>query len=221
MATTFVQTRTTNPSTDPATLAYNSNVTAGTMLFALVVIADGTTPTVVGITDTLSNTWTKVVGSNIGSFRVECWEAPSGSSGANTVSVDYTAAPANSGCLTIFEFSGMGTVTNGASNVLDQSSTADPMLCATLTTTGAGVIFCGVRLDTSYSLTAWGDSFTDAGTGSRSRTAYRITTGGVSAAPTMDMVVAESGESLTVVVYEQSAGGSAFPHHYYQQLGAM
>jgi hypothetical protein len=207
MATTFVQTRFSSPSTDPGTLAYNSNVTAGTTLFALIVVTDGTTPTVTAITDTIGNTWTKVVGSNTPLYRIELWKAANGSSAANTVSVDYSTAPANTGSLTIFEFSGMGATTDGLSNTNVVSVAADPMPGATLTTTGAGVIFSGFRLNNSYVYTAWGDSFTDAGNSSRTRTGYRITTGGVSAAPTLDCSTTEAGETLTVVVYEQSVGG--------------
>lgn len=207
MAAGFVQTRSVGPSTDPTALAFNSNVASGDTLYALVVVADGTTPTVTGVTDSLGNTWALVAGSTTPSFRIELWKAPSGSAGACTVTVDYSSAPANSGLLTIFEFSGQGTTTNGASNTLDQSVAQDPMTCATLSVTGAGVVFCGVRMDTSYALTAWGGSFNDAGTGTRARSGYRIVTGALTASPTMDCVVAEAGESLTVVVYDQSVGG--------------
>lgn len=210
MATTFVQQRAANPGSDPVALAYNSNVTAGNMLFAVVVVSDGTTPTVSGITDSLGNTWTKVVGTSAGSFREEVWKAACGSSGANTVTVDYSSSPANTGILVISEFSGMGTTTDGASNTSDVGVAADPLPCATLTTTGAGVIFCAVRMDNAFNITTWNDSFNASGVGTRSTAAYRVTATGVSAAPAIDCTTTEAGESLTVVVYEEVIGGGGF-----------
>jgi hypothetical protein len=209
MAATLVQSRVLGPNTDPFAGAFTSNVTSGTYLYALSVESTAGSA-VTGITDSRSNTWASVAAADTPTYRVELWKAPSGSSGACTVTVDFGSMPASNGLLALLEFSGMGIPTNGASNTLDQSVAADPMPCATLSVTGAGVIFCGVRLDGAHTLTSWGNSFNDLGSGIRARAAYRIVTGAVSAAPTMDCSTTETGESLTVVVYDQVIGGSGF-----------
>jgi hypothetical protein len=195
-----------NPNADPFAGAFTSNVASGNYLFALSVESVAGVA-VNGVTDSLSNTWASVAAADTPTYRVELWKAPSGTSGACTVTVDFAAMPASNGLLALLEVSGMGTPTNGASNTYDEVAGADPMPCATLSVTGAGVIFCGVRLDGAHSLTAWTDSFIDLGSGIRSRAAYRIVTGAVSAAPAMNCTTSESGESMTVAMYDEVVGG--------------
>jgi hypothetical protein len=218
---TVVQSRSSTASADPTALAFSGNVVAGNSIFALLVFGSAAN-SVVGVTDSQSNSWAIVAGSDIASFRVEVWRAIAGASAACTVTADFANAPVASDFLGIIEASGMGTPTDGASNTLDQNVAADPMPMATLTTTGAGLILTGVRMDGAFTLSSFGDSFSAWGSATtRCAAAYRATVGGVSAAPTMDNATTETGESFTVVIYDQVIGGSVFPHHYYQQLRAM
>jgi hypothetical protein len=183
-------------------LAFGSNVTAGSELFMVTVVADGLTPTVSGVSDTLLNTWTVVAAANTTGYRIEVWKAPSPSGGANTVTTTFSGNAANTGSMAIFEFSGMGVTTNGASNTLSISVAEDPLTLATLTATGPGVAFTAVRMINGFTLSSFGDSFVDAGGSTRARVAYRILASGASLAPTMDNSTTEAGESLTTVVYE-------------------
>ncbi len=218
MATTHVQNQSVfNNTTNPIALAYPSAVTAGSMLFAMTVDGLGKAPT--GITDTLSNTWTQVAGGVITTYAVALWKAGSPSGGANTVSVAFASLP--SALLSIWEFSGMGATTNGASNTLDLpvASATDPITCATLSPTSAGVVFCGLRLDANFTYVGWADSFVDVGGAARARTAYRILTSGASVAPTLDVAAANSGESLTAAVYEAANGVAAGAIIFNLQIG--
>jgi hypothetical protein len=182
-------------------------------MFVINVVSNGTTPTVNGVTSNESgtNTWTSVGAANTPNFNVSVWKGTALASGACTVSVDFSSGPATSGGLTILEFSGMGTTTNGSSNTLDQSVAQDPMSVATLSATAAGVLLVGVRLDSAFTISSWTDGFSDGGTlGSRAASGYRVITGAVSAAPTIDMAIGETGESAIFAVYEAAAGGGGF-----------
>ncbi len=200
---------------NPATLAFVSNVQAGTYLYCL---SDSSvlTETITGITDTLTNTWTVVAAVNVGTSRWECWRAPNPGAGANTVSITYSAHTVGKR-IWIAEINGLGTTPTSASNTVDNTVAADPVPGATLTVTGDGIALVGIQLDTTNTYVAWKYSstipgfFFDMGGGSQSRAAmFPISASHASFAPLEDVSAGtESSESMTVAQYidPQPSGG--------------
>src|SRR5882724_799477 len=92
---------------DPETLAYGSNVTVGSLLTCLWAHGNGSGVTVVGITDTVGSSWSvlQVADDGVNGLHIELWYAVAAASGANTVSVDQSAA--TPGQLAIMEHSGV------------------------------------------------------------------------------------------------------------------
>src|SRR4051812_18726447 len=74
--------------------AYNSNVASGSTLIVWVLLYSATV-TVTSVTDSKGNVWTPDVGplrNSVGGLDpcFYCWSAPSGSAGANTVTVNVS-----------------------------------------------------------------------------------------------------------------------------------
>lgn len=130
MAWAFVQSRSTSGGGSGAkTLAYNSNVTAGSLL-VLTLTTFGTD--VLSVTDSQGNTWTKAMASAVNGFlNGSVWYAIAGSGAANTVTVN--ALGSNHG-FAIHEYSGIdptvplgSTTTNtGTGTAVDAGSCAVP-----------------------------------------------------------------------------------------------
>lgn len=194
----------------PTTAAFSHNVNTGTRLVA-VFFSSVTSESVSSLSDTLGNTWTERADVTVGAFRFEVWDAPSGSSGANTVSITFSAFTSLSKRVWLAEIAYVGTLSFGSSASFDQTVAQDPMTLATLTATDDGVAFVVLGTDTTYTFSSWdGPHFwQDMAGGGSSRAAYKIVVNGESLAPTLNATTTESGESLIAVYYDAaSVGGS-------------
>lgn len=190
-------------STDPTSAAYPGNTVAGNYLYAFMSVV-GTT-TVTGVTDTQGNTWTQKGQYTTASSNIEIWRAVAGSSAANTLSIDMAALPTGGSTVVLCEVEHSGTPSDGPNNTLAFGAGADPLVLATLTTTNGGIIFTIGRVTTNFGLVSWGDGFNSLHSGStlgRGLFGYRITSDGVSAAPTADMTSTESADSITIAFYD-------------------
>lgn len=108
-AIAFVQARTVDVANfDSTTLAYNSNVTSGTLLGMCGGVWNGNDSSPIAVTDTLGTSYTVLEGIVTGGTPIRAWIAygiaPSG--GANTVTFN-PAGGGRYGSFTIFEFSGI------------------------------------------------------------------------------------------------------------------
>lgn len=161
MAITFVQgTSATNSSGTSSpfaqSLSYGSNVTAGDLLIAA--FSYGSQGTVNTVIDSQSNTWaradTAVNGTN--NAAVDVWYAIAGSTGANTVTVHWTAQ-LTVGCFAIREYTG-----NASSSVLGNHTNATGSGTGATTTSislSAGSLLFGAGAETSVALSV-GSGFT-------------------------------------------------------------
>lgn len=108
-AIAFVQARTVDVGNfDSTTLAYNSNVTAGSLLGMCGGVWNGNDVSPIAVTDTLGTSYTVLEGAVSGETPIRPWIAygiaPSG--GANTMTFNPAGA-GRYGSFTIFEFSGI------------------------------------------------------------------------------------------------------------------
>lgn len=125
-----------NTVADGGTLAYGSNVSAGSLLIAALAIQSAT---VQGnaLTDTLGNTWTMLVRSATSrGFITEIWYAPCPSGGANTVTFDLTGT---ANCFpNLQEYSGFSNgVTAGVTNSTNNGTNTTTHSAGDVTTTVA------------------------------------------------------------------------------------
>lgn len=203
--------------------AFPQNVISGSHIFVLAV-ADADTTTISSITDTRGNTYAQKFTADTGSRRIEIWAAPSGSAGANTVTVTWGASGARAW---IVEVTDLGTYTNGPTNTHDQTSAQDPITLATLSGIAQqGFAFLIARLDTGRDFGGWLDSTAGgggwqdlSGNGSTTRAACRgVSTSIASLSPTFDSTSGtDTAESATVAFYDEEAavggdGASAVGH---------
>ena len=155
MAIAFVQDEV-GLNTDGATLAFGVTVTAGSLLVACIRL-EVASHTVVGITDTLGNSWTQVKRQASADEAAELWRAASPSGGANTCTFDWSAT--GTAQVTIAEFSGFSAgVTAGPSN--GANDTTSPQTCGEITTTvNDSLLVAMLAIDTLFTvssrLTGW------------------------------------------------------------------
>lgn len=196
--------------TNPQTAAFPNNVVSGHRVFVLSQ-SNVTTEVVTGITDTRSSTYSQLFDITIDATRFELWSAPLGSSGANTVSVTYSAVTSASKRVWIWEGGDQGTVSAGPSNSANRTSGADPIQSATLTVDAVGVAFTVIRTDDAHVFSAWEDTsgqWIDMGGGSTSRAAFRsIGPSTPNLAPALNVSANETGDVATMAVYDQAAAG--------------
>lgn len=190
-------------------LAFPINVRNDTRIFVLAHSLGG--DAVSSITDSQGNTYTKRADITPSSFKFEIWDAPSGTAGANTVTVNF--AGTDFLYIWIIEVAGLGTIQGYQSNGLDHNAAADPMPLATLTPTSEGVIFTMYVLDGSETFVSFADS--TAGNaildlaspgGSTTRRAMCRTVDDVDAlTPEVDFSTTGTGESITFNARTQAA----------------
>ena len=155
MAVAVVQTNFLNNSVSATShgTAYTSNVTSGNTLIAIVSFGSSTITTT-SITDTLGNTWSLVKRQVHASSAatIECWKSESiGSSGANTVTTNYSASSTSQ--IRLYEVSGSSPVVEDQSVGVDETSDATWQRFAGITTTKADsiVLFAG-RVTNAYAI---------------------------------------------------------------------
>jgi hypothetical protein len=138
-APTVVQKAAVSYATSPQTVAYASNVTAGNKL---IVCAMGDNGIACTVTDSQSNSYTRVQFADTATGRVEIWAAQAGSTGPDTVTI--TGAAGHSVGAQVYEVShiSLPADTNGTAS----SGTAIPVVGPTLTcsVTGCFVIHWAV-----------------------------------------------------------------------------
>ena len=140
MAIAHVQTNTDNiASGNSDTLAYSSNVTAGSLLVLGCRLGSSANDDV-AVTDSLTQTWTRAATRyDAGLGRVEIWYFANSAGGANTVTISFTGT-ATTIRWSIHEYSGAAT-----SSVLDQTNTgqgdASPSSGYDITSSDDGLIF--------------------------------------------------------------------------------
>lgn len=141
--------------TDGGTLAYAANVGSNTLLIACIHLPSSAT--VVGITDTLGNTWAAAVskqgtGSGAGTaINASIWFAYCATGGANTITCDWSGA--SSAQVDITEYSGFtGGVTAVHETNFSETLTS-PVRGGSITTTDAGVVICTISFGTAFSVT--------------------------------------------------------------------
>jgi hypothetical protein len=169
---TFIQSRAGTATTVNQTLAYASNVTAGSLLVAFIRAGADTTATPT-ITDTLLNTWVSAQVGGSGNRNVVLYTV-SASGGANTVSL--TGNNSTSSRMTIHEFGGTwGAAFDQAGTVV--SGTTSPISATGVTPIAAnGVMFatCGTVSDAHpFTINAGGYTL-DVVSGNRAATAYLL-----------------------------------------------
>lgn len=204
MAIAFVQDDVGSPG-DGGTLAFGSNVSAGSALVALIGFISETSD-VNGITDTLSNTWAQVTRIADGSRAVEIWAALSPGAGACTLTFDWSAAVTPQVC--IAEFSGF---TNGISiDQLGENSTSGvtnhPHAAPAITTTIAATLAVSTgRFGGAFDVSAVNDSFTALTYQSRTIQHYRILASTATFDADIDTLAAESLTATVATLYETVA----------------
>jgi hypothetical protein len=188
---------------DGGTLAFGSNVAANSLLIATVAFASNTI-TVNGITDTRGNTWTLVRRKQHASSAAgeELWIAHNATAGACTLTFDWSGT--TSPQVMIAEFSGFA---NGV--VVDQSNgqdfSSDPVSAGNITpveTTNVCVV--AYKVISSFSITAYEDSFITLTNGSRSFEGYRLDGSGTFDG-SVNMSAVETGSAVIANIYN-SAG---------------
>lgn len=133
--------------------AYQFNVTQGNLLVAA--ICNNNT-IASGVTDTLGNTWTRLVQGGATSANIELWYAISIGGGANTV----TAGNQTFSAIAISEFSPSGTITVTGTALVATGATGSALASGNLTiTTPALVIGAGTQTGTGVTFTP-GSGFT-------------------------------------------------------------
>lgn len=145
-APAFVQSTSTDAggATTGFSIAYTSNVTAGSLLVYAVRLGGDCT---VGVTDTRGNTWTEIIHSAVqtddGSV-LSVWYAKNASAGATTVNFTFSASVTSR--LGIAEYSGIDTSTafdKQTSNQSGGSTSTAPVTTASQTPTNASSLVVG------------------------------------------------------------------------------
>lgn len=189
---------------DGGTLAFTNNVAANSTLFACIAMPG--TPTVVGITDTLGNTWTLAKRqSGAETDRAEIWSAHSPSGGANTLTFDWSGAATAHVCIS--EFSGFA---NGVS--LDQTnganSTGTTIGHGSITTTvAAAVSITCMRTATNAAVSSRGDGFTSLTNNSRGFHGYKVHSATETVDGDITFTASEVGVGAIADFYETAGGG--------------
>jgi hypothetical protein len=191
-------------------LAYASNVTAGSLLW--VFVAWGSSTATVTVADNLNGSWT-AVGSpqtgagTIGNYRCQMFYRPNAAAGATTVTATFSASISNRG-LAIAEFSGADTAAP-----LDQfaylSVNSSGITTPTITTTNANdVLLAGAVVQSSITAAGGGYTLMASGTGFASNaTEYQI----VAATGTYGPNFTEGGANDNLVAmsaFKAAAGGA-------------
>jgi hypothetical protein len=159
----FLQDDVTASAPDAGSLAFSSNVSAGSVLIAIVVFANDLTQ-VVGISDTRGNTWARAFRqSHATGQAVEVWYAANPNAGACTLTWDWDAAATAQAIISEYGgFSGGVSLdqANGSDNPPTGTPTATPTHGSITTTQAVGVSVAGARCTSAFSVTAVGDGFT-------------------------------------------------------------
>lgn len=207
------QHRTEGSGSNPDTFVFTEDVRVGTALCVLV-ISTVTTEGVTGITDDDSNTWTEAFDQVVGAVRFEIWRAPSGATGALTLTVTWSAHTVAKRIWQIETFI-QGTLSNGSSDTHEVAVAEDPLTLASLTAGGDGVAFCVLATDSAHTLTAWtGNPFWfDMSGGTAARAGYTVFENGESLAPTLDCSTTETGDSMLMEFLDSGGGGGGEHSH--------
>lgn len=134
---------------------YGSNVTAGNLLIAGF---SNNSTLISGVTDTLGNTWTKLIAGGLSSAFAEIWYAIANGSGANAV----TGTNQSFGAIAVSEFSpGGGTISVTGTPLIAFGSSGSALASGniTLASTPALVIGVGTQIANGVTFTA-GSGFT-------------------------------------------------------------
>lgn len=200
-----LQFATQSTASSPAGQAFGIDVIAGSTLF-LVSESINVSEVITGIVDSDGNTWTNRAAVDGATARFEAWTAPSGTAGANTVTVTYSAHTIGKR-FWIGEIKGLGTPTYD-SNTLNAAST-DPMACATLTISGEGVVVVFAFTSTVHTFAQWDGGYAlDMGGGTTTRAAvYEVGLNQTAFAPFMNATTAEAGESMSFALYANPQPG--------------
>lgn len=150
-AITFVQSRTADVGNfDSTTLAYNSNVTAGSLVGMCGGVWNGNDVSPIVVTDTLGTSYTVLEGAVSGGVPIRPWIAygiaPSG--GADTVTFN-PAGGGRYGSFTIFEFSGVNSSPLDVDGSNTTGSSTTPSDGITTSAAAAVVIACMTHGGTS------------------------------------------------------------------------
>jgi hypothetical protein len=197
---------------DGATQAYAFGVRAGSKLVYLSGNSN-TGQSISTITDTQGNSWAQVDDVTVSSFRFERWEATAGSTGANTITANFSGFVAGPR-IWLAEVVSLGTLTAVAGTSFDQTSAQDPMTLATFTATGNGIYFVILATDSAHTFVGFlVHPIFDMSGGSSTRGGWGVMQNSESIAPTIDFTGTESGESL-ICPYNDSGGGGNSEHAY-------
>lgn len=206
----------TAPNANNEAVAFPINVRDDTQIVVLAHSLGG--DAVTSITDSQGNTYTQRADVTPNSFRMEIWDAPSLTAGANTVTVNF--AGSNFIYIWIIEVSGLGTIQGYQNNGLDQNVGANPMPLATLTPTSEGAVFTmyvldGTEIFQSFDDITAGNAIIDLGApgGSGTRRAMCRTVDDVdSLTPEVNFTSTGTGESLTFLIRTGAAIGGETSH---------
>jgi hypothetical protein len=145
-------------------------------LFCIVAFANSAR-SVVGLSDTLGNTWTLVRrNTEATGLAVELWKAHCPTGGANTITCDWDAA--TSPQVHISEFDSFpNNVTLDQSNEQDNSATLTPNYGSITTTQATSVVIAGGRTTTAFDVVTVGDGCTAFTYGTRQVSHYKVLSG--------------------------------------------
>lgn len=220
MAVGFVQQRGTTGTevvADGGTFAYNSNVTAGNLLVAVVGVLGGAT-LVNGITDSQGNTWTAAIQHQSSNRTAAIFYAIAGSSGACTLTFDWASAGNNQ--VNISEYSGFPNGVTAGPTDGESNSNADPCLCGEITTTGEAVLVNVMAHDSGYTVSSRLTDWQGLDGGIRISCGYKLSASGETTTGAVDFTQVESCAAAIAAFYPTAgSGGSTILRQMMQYYG--
>ena len=203
MAATRIQYVADGDGTATNSVAYPSNVTAGSML-VVVIRSSANDPADPTVTDTSSNTWARdVFTSSTTGGRVYLYSAIANSSGACTVTVVGTTATR----LAAWEWGGSWDSSRLEASDGSAAGSVSPEVTGSVVSAGAGLVLaaCGSVSDVTFSAVT--NSFVRESTAlSRLSPAYRITTGGGTYSTEYSWTGTDNNVRLAIAAYREIAG---------------
>lgn len=192
---------------DGGTLAFGSNVVAGNALFALVTFANGTAE-VTTLTDSQGNTWARAVQrGGVSAFSAEIWYARAVASAACTLTFDYNQTITAQVCVAEIDgFSG-GIVVDQTNSNYDNGGSTTLSHGEITTTQDTSVTLATARIDSGFTLSSRGDSFSALTNQSRSVNSYKATTSTETHDCELTFATAELGALAIANFYDTGGGG--------------
>ena len=210
----LLQQRAFGATTNGGTAAYNSNVSAGTLLVAQCwVSGNNSSNGVASITDTRGNTWARAIQSAIanGTARCEIWYAANANAGANTLTINWAGSPTNV-VLHMAEFDGFPDgVTEGETNTNIETTNTTTRIAGEITTTATAVIIAIIGFESAFSVSARPESFTGLTATIRADHSYRVPGSGVTTDAEVTCGDVERGPGAIAAFYATEDGGGGDP----------